>query len=324
MNQNDRSKVESTKYKERPKQETGFVDFKLINNARVVLAETPIWDPRIDRLYWTDLFTGTVHRYDPVNGLDESVETGSVIGSAIPCDVIDKLLVAVDDGMMILDFNTSKMDIISAPQENTGEFRYNDTRCDAVGRIFTSSVSKNYTETFFDPNSMTGKFYMIEPDGEVKILDDAIVQYNTIFFDSSNENLYVVDTYNKKLLRFNYTLEKGAYGEPETVIIFKEMPDGVSVDIQDNIYVCHWSEKKHITVWSLKNYGFIKSIPFPVKNICCGGFAGDDMKDFFVTTSTFGLADDDPDMRAGGIFLSRSQIPGVPEKFFTINLLDNI
>jgi len=320
MTQNDRLKVESTKRR------NVFTDFKLINNQRVVLAETPIWDSRINRLYWTDLFQGTVHRYDPVTGLDESVETGSVIGAAIPCDVIDKLLVAVDDGMMILDFTTAKMESVAVPQDNTGEFRYNDTRCDATGRIFTSSVSKKYSETFFDPNSMTGKFYMIEPDGEVKILVDAIVQYNTIFFDSSNENLYVVDTYNKKLLRFNYTLENGAYGEPETVIIFKEIPDGVSVDIQDNIYVCHWSEKKHITVWSLKNYDFIQSIPFPVKNICCGGFAGDDMRDFFVATSTFGLADDDPDMRAGagGVFLSRSQIPGKPEKFYTINLADNI
>jgi len=318
--------MEITKNKERSKQEIGFMDFKLINGKSVVLAETPIWDPRINRLYWTDLFKGTVHRYDPATGLDESVETGSVIGSAIPCDVIDKLLVAVDDGMMILDFETAKMEIVAAPQENTGEFRYNDTRCDAAGRIFTSSVSKNYTETLFDPNSMTGKFYMIEPDGEVKILVDAIVQYNTIFLDNSNENLFVVDTYNKKLLRFNYSLENGAYGEPETVIVFEEMPDGVSVDIKDNIYVCHWSEKKHITVWSLKSYDFIQSIPFPVKNICCGGFAGNDMRDFFVTTSTFSLADDDPDMSAGagGVFLSRSEIPGKPENFYTINLADHI
>ena len=318
--------MESTKNKKGLKQKPGLVNFKSTNYSRAVLAETPIWDPRINRLYWTDLFKGTVHRSDPVTGLDESVETGSMIGSAIPCDVIDKLLVAVDDGMMILDFNTAKMDIVSTPQESTGEFRYNDTRCDAVGRIFTSSVSKDYAETSFDPNTMTGKFYMIEPDGEVKILVDAIVQYNTIFLDNSNENLFVVDTYNKKLLRFNYTMGKGAYGEPETVIVFEEMPDGVSVDIEDNIYVCHWSEKKHITVWSLKNYEFIQSIPFPVKHICCGGFAGDDMRDFFVTTSTFGLADNDADLSAGagGVFLSRSQIPGKPENFYTINLVDHI
>ena len=82
------------------------MNFELAVNANVVLAETPIWDPRINKLYWTDLFEGTVHRYDPLTGQDESVETGSLIGSAVPTDVEDKLLVAVADGMMLLDFNS--------------------------------------------------------------------------------------------------------------------------------------------------------------------------------------------------------------------------
>jgi len=235
--------------------------------------------------------------------------------------VIDKLLVAVDSGMMLLDFRTSKMELVAVPQTNTGEFRYNDTRCDPVGRIFTSSVSKNYTESFFDPNSMTGKFYMIEPNGEVIVLVDKLVQYNTIFLDNANNNLYAVDTYNKKLLRFDYSLEKGAFGVPETVIEFEDMPDGVSVDVEDNIYVCHWSEKRHITVWNLKDYQFVRSIPFPLKNICCGGFGGDDMRDFYVGTSEFWLPKGDSDFSsgAGGIFRSRLEIPGKPENFYKIN-----
>ena len=42
----------------------------------------------------------------------------------------------------ILDFATGSLELVAAPQPNTGEYRYNDTRCDAAGRIFTSSVSK--------------------------------------------------------------------------------------------------------------------------------------------------------------------------------------
>jgi len=297
------------------------MNFELISDIKVVLAETPIWDSRIKKWYWTDLFKGTVHRFDPLSGSDESVETGSVIGSAIPCDEEDKLLVAVDDGMMLLDFKTGKMDLVVSPQTNDGKYRYNDTRCDPVGRIFTSSVSKSYTEPDFDPNTMTGKFYMIEPSGEVIVLVDKLVQYNTIFLDNANKNLYATDTYNKKLLRFDYSLGKGAFGEPETVIEFEDMPDGVSVDVEDNIYVCHWSEKRHITVWNLKDCQFVKSIPFPVKNICCGGFGGEDMKDFYVGTSHFWLPEGDSDFSsgAGGIFRSRVEIPGKPENFFKIN-----
>ncbi len=151
-------------------------------------------------------------------------------------------------------------------------------------------------------------------------LVEKLVQYNTIFFNNQNTYLYVVDTYNKKLLRFDYSISKGASGVPKVVIDFDDTPDGVSVDAQNNIYVCHWSENKLISVWNLDNYQFIRSIPFPVKNICCGGFAGDDMKDFYVSTSNFWLTDGDPDFEtgAGGLFVARSEIAGTPERFYLI------
>lgn len=292
--------------------------FKLALDSRTTLAETPIWDPRIKKLYWTDLFHGTVHRYDPITGSDEKAETGSFIGSAIPCDTIGQLLVAVDDGIMLFDFDSGRMKLVAAPQPNTGEFRYNDTRCDAAGRIFTSSVSKKYGATDFDPATMTGKFYMVETDGTVVTVVDNLVQYNTIFFDSQNRNLYAVDTFHKQLLRFDYSLRDGVRGGPQVVIEFPEMPDGVAVDVEDNIYVCHWSDKRQISVWSLGDYSLVRTIPFPVKHICCPGFAGDDRKDFYVATSRFWLPDGDPDFEAGagGLFVARSEIPGLPEHFY--------
>lgn len=296
------------------------MDFKLAYDARVVLAETPIWDHRIKKLYWTDLFSGTVHRFDPGTGQDESVETNMVIGSAIPTDNVNRLLVAVDEGMMLLDFNTGQLELVVSPKPNNGEYRYNDTRCDSMGRILTSTVSKKFTEPGFDQENMTGKFYMIDADGSVTVLVEKLVQYNTIFLNTSNTSLYAVDTWNKQLHRFDYSLEKGASGSPQVVIQFEDMPDGVSVDVEDNIYVCHWGEKKRISVWSLKDYQLVKYIPFPVKNICCGGFAGDDMRDFYVATSKFWLPENDPDFEAGagGLFVARSDIPGTPECFYRI------
>lgn len=292
--------------------------FELAIDSRVILAETPIWDPRLLKLYWTDLFNGDVHRYDPGTGQDECVETKSVIGSAIPCETPGRLLVAIDDGIMLLDFDTGHFELLAAPQPNTGEFRYNDTRCDAAGRIFTSTVSKFYTEPGFDPEKMAGKFYMIDTDGSVVTLVDQVVQYNTIFFDSKNENLYAIDTYYKKLLRFDYSVEKGPSGPPQTVITFEDMPDGACVDAKDQVYICHWSDKKHITVWSLKDYRCVQDIPFPVKHICCGGFGGADLKDLYVATSRFWLPEGDPDfaLGAGGIFRMRAEVAGLPEHFY--------
>ena len=132
--------------------------------------------------------------------------------------------------------------------------------------------------------------------------------------------MYVVDTYNQKLLRFDYSVEYGAIGPAEVVIEFEDVPDGVSVDKEDNIYVCHWSNKRYISVWNLKDYSFRRSIPFPVQHICCGGFGGDDMKDLFVATSKFWLPDSDPDIAAGagGLFKARVKVAGNPDYFYKV------
>ena len=84
------------------------------------------------------------------------------------------------------------------------------------------------------------------------------------------------------------------------------------MDANDNLYVCHWSDKRRISVWSLKDYALVKTLPFPVKHICCGGFAGDDLRDFYVATSKFWLPEGDPDFSAGagGIFRTRTDVPG--------------
>jgi sugar lactone lactonase YvrE len=292
--------------------------FELAIDSRVVLAETPIWDPRLNKLYWTDLFEGTVHRFDPETGQDECVPTRGVIGSAIPCETPGRLLVAVDDGLMLLDFPGGKLEMVAAPQANTGEFRYNDTRCDAAGRIFTSTVSKFYPEPHFDPEKMAGKFYMVDTDGAVVTLVDKVVQYNTILFDGKNENMYVVDTWHKTLLRFDYSLAQGASGAPEVVIRFDDMPDGAALDVDDNLYVAHWSDKRIISVWSLRDYALVKTLALPVKHVCCPGFGGEDMRDLYVATSKFWLPEGDQDFEtgAGGIFRARNDVPGRKDYFY--------
>jgi sugar lactone lactonase YvrE len=67
-------------------------------------AETPIWDARIEKLYWIDLFPGDVHRYDPLTGADEVFAShDGPIGSAVPTSDTGKMLVAGASGIRVLD-----------------------------------------------------------------------------------------------------------------------------------------------------------------------------------------------------------------------------
>jgi sugar lactone lactonase YvrE len=294
------------------------MEFKLIHDANVVLAETPVWDKRNARVYWTDLFAGDIHEYDPVSGEDRKWPTGKWIGSAIPASDPSKIFAALEGGMYLLDKETGKLSLIANPEPDNSKNRYNDARIDGRGRIFVSSVSKTYGTPDYTADQR-GTFYMIEKSGSITKIAENINQYNGIVWTPDNKKMYVADTYNTTLLEWDYDLDRGPVGDCRIVIDFKgrqEMPDGLSIDTEGNLYVCHWSGK--ISVWD-KNLSWKEDIPFPVEQVCCGGFGGGDMKDFYVATARYGFTPEQLAERggAGGIFSARSPIAGLPDHFYS-------
>jgi sugar lactone lactonase YvrE len=274
----------------------------------------------VKKLYWTDLFVGCVHRYDPKTGDDECFDTRSgPIGGAVPCDDENKLLVAVGTELHIFDLITGTLSLVAAPEPGQSGNRCNDTRADARGRIFTSTVSMTYGTDAYRPD-MLGAFYMVDVDGAVRTLVDGVNQYNAIVWNSDDTKMFVVDTHNEKLLAFDYDIEKGPVSGPRVVIDFHEdfgMPDGLSIDSDDNLYTCHWTGK--ISIWD-KAFNLKETVFFPVSYACCGGFAGEYLTDFYVATSKYGYTPREiaRNPGAGGIFLAKTHIKGSLDHFYKI------
>ena len=295
------------------------MNFKLAIDSAVTLAETPVWDGRIGRLYWTDLFTGDIHQYDPATGKETGKwATGKLIGSAVPCEELGKLLCVVEDGAYILDQATGKMEHLCDAEPGNGANRYNDSRVDAAGRIFMSTVAKTYGTDDYTPDQLGG-FYMLDTDHKtVKTVVEGINQYNAIVWNKDNSKMFVVDTYNETLLAFDYDLAKGPISGPKVVVDFKGkqgMPDGMSIDEEDNLYICHWSGK--ISVWN-KKMELAEEIAFPVEQVCCTGFGGEDMKDLYVATARYCYGEEElaKNPGAGGTFVGKAGVKGRPDHFF--------
>lgn len=295
------------------------MDFKLVIDSNIELAETPIWDERVKKLYWTDLFSGDVHQFDPITKESKLWKTKELIGSAVPTNDPDKIMCVVEDGLHVLNLVTGDLEFVVDPEPGNDKNRYNDSRCDAKGRVFISSVAKTYGTDDYTPDQL-GAFYMVDTDKSVKKIVDNINQYNAMVWNKDNTKMYVVDTYNETLLEFDYDLEQGPISEPRVVISFKDkegMPDGLSIDTEGNFYVCHWSKK--ISVWN-ENFEPVKTIEFPVEYVCCGGFAGEDMKDFYVATSKYFYDDEQlkANPGAGGTFVARSEVAGRKDYFYQV------
>jgi len=291
--------------------------FELVHDANVFLAETPIWDRRNKCLYWTDMFKGDIYEYNPAAGLERKWSTGRVIGSAVPSENPDILFTALEDGMYRMDKASGALSPIVSPEPGNTKNFHNDSRIDSEGRIFTSTVAHSYITPSYTADQK-GAFYQIERDGTVKKLLDGVNQLNCMVWNLDNTRMWVADTYNKRLLEWNYDPAQGATGSYRVVLDFngkQGTPDGMSVDIEGNLYICHWSGK--ISVWD-KNLTWKEDMSFPVDQVCACGFGGEDMKDFYVTTARFNYTPEQLKDRcgAGGIFAARSSIAGLPSYFF--------
>ena len=165
------------------------MEFKLVHDVNVELAETPIWDPRNGCMYWTALFEGKIGEWNPETKMERRWDTGGKwLASAIPAQDISKLLVVMEGGAFLMDKETGKFDLIANPEPNKPQNRFNDSRVDARGRIFINSVSKAFATPAFTEDQK-GSFYMVEKDGKVTVIEEEIIQYNTQVWTADNKKM---------------------------------------------------------------------------------------------------------------------------------------
>jgi sugar lactone lactonase YvrE len=287
------------------------MEFEIVLNKRAELAETPFWDDKTNSLYWTDLFKGDVHRFDPATGNDEEFATGKQIGCAIPCRS-GKVLCVLEDGLYKLDPNDGAVDLLLAVEADRQDFRFNDAGCDAAGRVFISSTSNHYGTPEFKPE-MKGSFYMVEKDLSVEVIVPEMEHYNGICFTEDGRTMYVVDSFNFAILAFPYDLAVGPTGKPETAVKVPEeyfAIDGLAMDESGSLYLATWSG------WLLKydpvSGALLERFQMGCPYVSCPGFGGADRKDLYITTSAWGYGSAELDRYpdAGGIYRARTDVPG--------------
>ena len=70
---------------------------ELVQDARAMLGEGPVWDQRSGRLHWVDIRSGLVHRFSPADGTDLVIDVGQPV-SAVGLGERGGLVLAIRDG----------------------------------------------------------------------------------------------------------------------------------------------------------------------------------------------------------------------------------
>jgi len=282
---------------------------ELIADYRCVTGENPLWHPSEKRLYWVDIPTGRMFRYDPATGIHEQCYEGEDIGGfTIQADGA-LLLFMAKGAVKIWREGECTTVIDEVPDER--ESRFNDVIADPVGRVFCGTMPTKHR---------LGRLYRLDTDGTLTKLLDGVGCSNGMGFTPDRKHMYYTDSARREIYIFDYDMDTGTIANRRVFVRVPEgegVPDGMTVDEEGYVWSALWDGG--CLVRYAPDGTEVLRIHFPARKVSSVTFGGEDYTDIYVTTAG-GNDKGKEGPGAGALFRLNLGIRGVPEFPSRINL----
>lgn len=267
-----------------------------------VCGENPLWHPIEKRLYWTDIDTGRLFRYDPSTGAHECFYEGVPVGG-FTIQMDGSLLLFMERGAVKIWKEGVLTTILEEiPDERAS--RFNDVIADPRGRVFCGTMPTP---------ERPGRLYRLDTDGSLTLLLEGVRCSNGMGFTLDRKGFYFTDSEEYTIFLFDYDEETGTlsnrrvfYRNPES----DGLPDGMTVDAEGYVWSACWDG------WSLLRIApdgsVVRRIRFPAKQVSSVIFGGEDYSEAYVTTAG-GNNKTLNGPGAGALYCSRLGVRGLPE-----------
>ena len=268
---------------------------ELALDAKAALAEGPRWDARIARLLWVDIEGCALHRFDPATGEDEAWPTPSRVGAAAPTQDPQRVLVALEDQLAIVDTDTGTLESLAEiPHAHSG-LRANDGAVDPEGRFWVGTMA-------LDESPHKGALYRYA-GGELTTVHAPISLSNGL--DWIGDRMYYVDSPTKRVDRFDYDGEVSNRRPFAHIEEGVGVPDGLVVDDEGGIWLALYGGAQ------VRRYSpdgeLTEKLAVPADNVTACWFAGSQL---FITTAR------SPQPLGGGLFVAEPGVSGPAARAF--------
>lgn len=259
------------------------MDIEVVGNDVDRLGECPLWDGRIDRLYWIDIDGMAVRRIDPT-GRTSSRSLPARPGSIAMTADEQILLVSMEHEVGLLYWENGGFEPWVALEEpNTGN-RLNDGRCDPSGRFWVGSMFERAGERRF-----TGMLHRVDPLGTSTVQRTDVGVSNGLAFSPDGATMYFADTLHRTVWAYDYDVDTGDRSGERVFTDFSDLPgapDGACVDE----YGCYWTAC--VYGWAVARVtpdgNVDRIIELPVEKPTMPAFGGAELDTLFVTSISDG------------------------------------
>ncbi|PSN19494.1 gluconolaconase [filamentous cyanobacterium CCP5] len=278
-----------------------------ILNSRARLGEGPVWDARIQGLYWVDIYNRRVHRFDPASGADKVWDLDTVVsGISLVAEDPSKLIVAQRHGLGVLDLATGTAEPLVAIEADRPHTRLNDLKCDPQGRLWVGTMHNHE-----QPEAHLYRY----DKGSLEIMETGLSISNGLGWSPDGQLFYLTDSPRQIIYAYSFDLERGDIGDrrpfidltPETFY-----PDGLSVDSEGCLWSAMWNGGCLIRFDPDGQEMTRMALPLPLVTSCA--FGGADLTELFITTASVGLSqlEIQTSVCSGDLFWLKTQVRGLP------------
>lgn len=267
-------------------------------DARAVLGEGPMWDPRNHALYWVDIKAPAIHRYDPAGGKPTTWTIEEMIGFLLPDRNGTNFIAGLASGFAQISLEpgggTARVRKLYDPEPDRPGNRFNDGKRAPDGSIWAGTMDDAEKDA-------SGSWWRLAPDGSLSCLESGYAVTNGPAFDRDRSRVYLTDSARREVYVADMIGNGKGFENKRIFHRFSEQdgsPDGMTVDHAGAVWIAFWDGG------CLRRFApdgaLIQSVALPARRPTSLAFSptGDAL---FVTSASIGIKPSTQRL-AGGLF----------------------
>jgi len=285
---------------------------RLEYRIKAKLGEGAFWNYQTQEFYWVDILGKELHIYNPATKEDRSLPTPSRIGTVVP-QSDSTAVVALDDGVYIMNTNTGKITVLSEVEKEMTVNRFNDGKCDPNGNLWVGSMHLEESEAL-------GSVYKITSTGETTKMIDSVTISNGIVWTKDASTMYYIDTPSAEIKAFDYDKNTATISNQRTAVkvpVEMGFPDGMAIDEEDMLWVGLWNGNG-VVRFDPNTGRLLSRIDVAAHNVTACAFGGPNLDLLYITTASVDMTKEESAKYplAGSIFVADPGVRGVKSDFF--------
>jgi sugar lactone lactonase YvrE len=286
-------------------------EVRCVVDLRATVGEGPVWDDRARVLWWVDIKTPRLFRFDPASGENRAWPMPERIGCAIPREK-GGLIGAFKTGFKWIDPETGTVTPITDPEPDRPGNRFNDGKCDRFGRLFAGTMDDAEVEC-------TGTLYRLDPDLRVHVVRRGVHLSNGLDWSPDDRLMYYTDSPRRLIWVYDYDAERGALANERVFARIPDdagVPDGLCVDAEGFVWSAHWGGSRVTCYAPDGRIDRVLQMPVPQPSSCT--FGGPDLGTLYVTSAAIGMTEADfaKAPHGGNLFAVEVGVRGQPVSRF--------